>query len=201
MYLTIISPICYPYYMKQSCILKELATIHSGYSLRNPFEEFSYPNVEWVQPSHVTAQNFFHLPRITVKLAKNITVLQTGDVLLTSRVNFKAALISEETSVPTLASVGIWIIRPNKKYLHPGFLTLWLNSGEGQKALQGLGSEFTTIKFIRKEDLEGLNIPVPPMDKQEKLANLYTCYIKQKILLEKRLDLQQQLLNSLAAKL
>ena len=187
--------------MQQNCLLKELATIHSGYSLRNPFEEFILPNVEWIQPSHVTAQNFINLPRITVKLAKNITVLQAGDVLLTSRVNFKAALISEPTSMPTLASVGIWIIRPDQSRLHPGFLTFWLNSTQGQKALQGLGNEFTTIKFIRKDDLEGLSIPLPSMAKQEQLANLYTCYVKQKQLQEKRLNLQQQLLNTLATQL
>ena len=187
--------------MQQNCLLKELATIHSGYSLRNPFEEFSCPNVEWIRPSHVTAQNFFHLPRITVKLAKNITVLQAGDVLLTSRVNFKAALISAPTTIPTLASVGIWIIRPDQSRVRPGFLTFWLNSTQGQKSLQGLGNEFTTIKFIRKDDLEGLSVPLPAIAKQEQLANLYTCYVKQKQLQEKRLNLQQQLLNTLATQL
>ena len=185
--------------MKHSRLLKDLATIHSGYSLRNPFEESLYPNVQWIQPSHVTAQNFSHLPRITVKLAKNITILQAGDVLLTSRVNFRAALISEPPSMPMLASVGIWIIRPNQSYLHPGFLTFWLNSLQGQKALQGLVNEFTTIKSIRKEDLESLSVPCLPQDKQARFANLYTCYIRQKNLLEKRLTLQQQLLNTLAA--
>ena len=188
-------------YMKRNRPLKEVATIHSGYSLRNPPEKYACPNVQWIQPSHVASQNFNHLPRIAVKLAKNITVLQVGDVLLTSRVNFKAAVLSNPTTLPTLASVGIWVIRPDTKRLHPGFLTFWLNSTDGQKALQGLGSEFTTINFIRKDDLEGLTIPLPPLPKQEQLANLYTCYIKQKNLQEKRSDLQQQLFNTLATQL
>lgn len=187
--------------MKQNGLLKDFATIHSGYSLRNPTEKSVCPNVQWIQPNHVVSQNFNHLPRIAVKLAKNITVLQVGDVLLTSRVNFKAAVFSNPTSLPTLASVGIWVIRPEIKWLHPGFLTFWLNSTDGQKALQGLGSEFTTINFIRKDDLEGLSIPLPSMPKQEQLADLYACYIKQKNLQEKRSNLQQQLFNTLATQL
>ena len=69
--------------------LNELASIHSGYSLRNPYAEFQRPNVGWITPSHIIAQNFNQLPEIEVKLVKNITVLKPGDVLLTNRVQFK----------------------------------------------------------------------------------------------------------------
>ena len=184
--------------MKEGKQLKNLATIHSGYSLRGPAIKTITPNVVWVQPSNIMSQDFNNLQHISVKLAKNITVLQSGDVLLTNRVNFKAAL-APVNNIATLASIGIFIIRPNKNYLNSGFLTFWLNSLEGQRALQGLSNEFTTIKSIRKEDLENLNIPLPSLEEQEKLANLYSCYIKQKYLQTQRLNLQEKLLNAISA--
>ena len=187
--------------MKQICQLSELADIHSGYSLRNPLENNISPNVLWVQPNNVIAQDFSNLPPITVKLAKNITVLQEGDVLLTNRSNFKAACFKSQGTMPALASAAIWIIRPYRQCLTPVFLTFWFNSAQGQKALNNLGSEFTTLKFIRKEDIETLFIPVPSLEKQEQLAALYTCYIKQKQLQDKKFNLQQQLLNALSAQI
>lgn len=183
--------------MKEEKQLKNLATIHSGYSLRGPVIETVNPNVVWLQPNNIISQDFSNLAHISVKLVKNITVLQPGDVLLTNRVNFKAAL-APVNNIPTLASIGIFIIRPCSNYLHSGFLTFWLNSSEGQRALQGLSNEFTTIKSIRKEDLENLIIPLPSLSEQEKLANLYSCYIKQKQLQIQRLSLQEKLLNAIS---
>lgn len=186
--------------MKEGKLLKNLATIHSGYSLRGPAIESINPNVAWLQPSNIIAHDFSNVPYISVKLVKNITVLQPGDVLLTNRVNFKAAL-APVNNMATLASIGIFIIRPYSNYLHSGFLTFWLNSSEGQRALQGLSNEFTTIKSIRKEDLENLIIPLPSLFEQEKLANLYSCHIKQKQLQIQRLNLQEKLLNAISTKI
>lgn len=179
--------------------LNELASIHSGYSLRNPYAEFQRPNVGWITPSHIIAQNFNQLPGIEVKLVKNITVLKPGDVLLTNRVQFKAALFTAEDTRPTLASAAAWIIRPNPQLVDSSFLACWLNSAQGQKALHGLGNDFTTNKFIRKEDLGNLRIPLPSLQEQHQIGSLYACLTKQKNLLEQRFSLQQKLLNALVA--
>lgn len=187
--------------MTREIPLHQLAHIKSGYSLRNPLENTVSPNVLWVQPNNVISKDFSNLPPITVKLAKNITLLQEGDVLLTNRSNFKAACFKNQGSMPALASAAVWIIRPYRQYLNPAFLTFWFNSEQGQKALYSLVSEFTTLKFIRKEDIQTLYIPVPPLAKQEQFAALYTCYIKQKYLQDKKFNLQQKLLNALSAQI
>lgn len=175
--------------------LAEISSIHNGYSLRSPKAEYVNPNIIWILPEHISAQQFPLSPKIEVKLAKNITKLQEGDVLLTNRGYFKAAIFTG-ASYPALASSGVWIIRPKQEYLNPAFLTCWLNSSYGQKALQGVWSSFTTIKFIRKEDIEKLEIPLPGLEKQKILGSIYNCLVKQRILQEYNLNLKQQLLES-----
>ena len=157
--------------------------------------------ISWVLPKHILMQNFTQLLGIDVKLAKNMTLLQKGDILLTNRVQFKAALFTHPDKRPALASAGAWIIRVEQKNLLPGFLVFWLNSPRGQKAIREIRNDFATLKFICKEDILHLSIPLPPVEQQRQLGNLYNCYIKQKNLCEKRIALQQDLLAAIAARL
>ncbi len=182
-------------------LLSRVASIHSGYSLRNSVQAYNTaPNVAWIQPMHVVEQNLPAEPAIYVKLARNITVLKEGDVLLTNRVHFKAATFHQKNDVDVLAAIGIWIIRPTSEAIDSTFLTFWLNSAQGQQALKGISSKFTTLQSIRKEDLGNLSIPDVPMSQQKQLANLYSCYIKQNTLQQQRFDLQLQLLDALMAR-
>lgn len=180
--------------------LSQIASIHSGYSLRNSVQAYNTaPNVAWIQPTHILEQNLPTQPALYVKLAKNITVLKEEDVLLTNRVHFQAATFQPKSNVDTLASVGIWIIRPNSADINPTFLTFWLNSAQGQQALNGIASKFSTLHSIRKEDLENLLLPDLPLSQQKQLANLYSCYIKHNTLQKQRFNLQLQLLDALMA--
>ena len=163
--------------------------------------------VNFVQPHNVISYDFDCLQEIRVKLAKNITVLQPGDVLLTARMNFKAAVFMQQDSKEqkkekkqpkTLASAAIWIIRPGGSKILPGFMAFWLNSLNGQKALKTLCNEFSTIKSIRKDDLERLSVPLIPQKLQQQIGDAYLCCLKQQSLLKKRFALQHKLLETIA---
>ena len=120
-------------------------------------------------------------------------------MLLTNRVHFKATIFHAESNIDTLASAGIWIIRPTAFHIDSTFLAFWLNSAQGQQALKGVVSKFATLHSIRKEDLANLALPDVPLTQQKKLANLYGCYIKQNALQQQRFKLQLQLLDALMA--
>lgn len=180
--------------------LSQIASIHSGYSLRNPMQAYkTAPNVALVQPAHILAQNLPMRPTLYVKLAKNITILKEGDVLLTNRVHFKATTFHVHSDIDILASAGIWIIRPTVSYIDSTFLAFWLNSAQGQKALKGVVSKFATLHSIRKEDLANLSLPDVSLTQQKELSNLYECCIKQNALQQQRFKLQLQLLDALMA--
>lgn len=181
-------------------LLSQVTSIHSGYSLRNTIPPHNKtPNVALVQPAHILAQNLPTHPTLYVKLAKNITILKEGDVLLTNRVHFKATIFHAESNIDTLASAGIWVLRPIVSYLDSTFLAFWLNSAQGQQALKGVVSKFATLHSIRKEDLANLSLPDVSLTQQKELSNLYECCIKQNALQQQRFKLQLQLLDALMA--
>lgn len=200
---------------RKSIPLAELAEIHSGYSLRNPTSTrqesctgrtgIPAEKTRMIQPQNIISCSFENLHEISVRLAKNMTVLQPDDVLLTGRMNFKAAIFSSrnyatdgQEQIKTLASAAIWIIRPKKDILNPGFLAFWLNSAYGQKILHSISSGFTTIKSIRKEDLENLSLSLPALHRQQMIGNMYMCHLRLKALRERQIFLQQQLIEAAA---
>lgn len=108
-------------------------------------------------------------------------ILQEGDVLITSRgTTIKIAVFNEQPGKVCVPSANINVIRTNK-LLKGAYLKLFLESSVGMKMLKGL-QRGTTIVNINYKDIELLEVPVPPMAKQEKIINDYneglSLYIK-----------------------
>lgn len=178
--------------------LSSIAKVYSGYSVRTKNEQNSLPNINMVLPSNVFQQNFNKLNKVSVKLAKNTNILKNQDVLLSNRVHFKAALFKDTPKENALAAASLWVIRLKENApILPEFLTFWLNSEHGQKALQQRINAFDTLKTIKKEAVEDLMLPTPPLERQKKISELYFCFMKQKELLNKKMELNLQLLNAL----
>lgn len=108
-------------------------------------------------------------------------ILQEGDVLITSRgTTIKIAVYKEQPGRVCVPSANINVIRTNK-LLKGAYLKLFLESSVGMKMLKGL-QRGSTIVNINYKDIELLEVPVPPMEKQEKIINDYneglSLYIK-----------------------
>ena len=107
--------------------------------------------------------------------------MQEGDVLITSRgTTIKIAVYKEQPGRVCVPSANINVIRTNK-LLKGAYLKLFLESSVGMKMLKGL-QRGSTIVNINYKDIELLEVPVPPMEKQEKIINDYneglSLYIK-----------------------
>ncbi len=182
--------------------LSSIAKVYSGYSVRSKNEQEGLPNANMVLPSNVFQQNFKELSKVSVKLARNTNLLRDQDVLLSNRVHFKAALFKDTPKEKALASAALWVIRLDQDApILPEFLTFWLNSEHGQKALQQRINAFDTLKTIKKEAVEELLVPALPLQKQKKIAELYFCLMKQKELLNKKMELNSQLLDAVVAQI
>ncbi len=99
-------------------------------------------------------------------------ILQEGDVLITSRgTTIKIAVFNEQPGKICVPSANINVIRTNR-LLKGAYLKLFLESSVGMKMLKGL-QRGATIVNINYKDIELLEVPVPPMDKQVKMINDY----------------------------
>lgn len=92
-------------------------------------------------------------------------ILQHGDVLFVNRGKFEAAVF--ESDAPSVATNAFFVLRPNDQ-IKSGYLSAFLNSYPAQQYFRRKQKQ-TTAKFISKEDILELEIPLPPLRKQEEL--------------------------------
>jgi restriction endonuclease S subunit len=112
--------------------------------------------------------------------------LQPGDVALTSRGKFKAAVY--ESDIEALASSSIYIIRLNNSQVLPKYLAIYLNS----KIAQGDLTKLTTggsIQSLLKLHVEYLEIPIPPQSIQQQIVSLYENITQQQKFLQRKMEL------------
>ncbi len=91
-------------------------------------------------------------------------VLPANSVLLSSRAPIGLVAIN---SKPMATNQGFKSFVPNRKRVDPQFLYFWLKSKT--EYLQGLGNG-ATFKELSKAVIERIEIPLPPLDEQRRIA-------------------------------
>lgn len=94
-------------------------------------------------------------------------ILQRGDVLFVSRGKFEAAVFESDT--PSVATNAFFVLRPNDQ-IKSGFLSAFLNSHQAQQHFRRK-QKLTTAKFVAKEDVLELELPLVPLERQEDLIH------------------------------
>lgn len=140
--------------------------------------------------------------RFTLASAQKISILnpgkflvRSGDILLSSRGKFVAVVASEEENGCIASSLFLRIAINNSSKILPEYLCGYLNSSEGQKSLCSIAGTSTT-HAITKNDLENVQIPIPPIEKQKILGQLYVELNNTKRIIAKKIDLTNKLINS-----
>lgn len=118
--------------------------------------------------------------RITEKARKLInkrSKLQINDILFSAVGTVgKIALVEVEPNNFDV-NESTFVLKPNEKNIVPKYLVYYLRSdfiqNEVRKSLKG-----STLAGIRKNKLENLVIPIPSIDKQEKIVKILDKYTK-----------------------
>ncbi len=147
--------------------LSELAEIMSGYTFRGAVIDAGH-GVRVIQAKDVSTENidFKALPFVNDDIPAN-KYLQDGDVLLTSRGSFRAAVYRSD--VPSVASSSLFVLRSKTDKCLPEYLSIFLNSERSQSYLNQ-SARGATIKSVRIPDLGVLDISVLSINKQKQLA-------------------------------
>lgn len=95
--------------------------------------------------------------------------LKPGDVVLTLKSPFKAALITEAEK-GSIASQNMVTMTPNSDILFPELFVEYLNGDQGQKQIANIASG-SIILSIPVSALKTLKIPVPPREVQVKIRD------------------------------
>ena len=101
-------------------------------------------------------------------------ILEGGDVVVLARGSaIRAGLVTKETaSLGVIASANFIILRPNHSEVQGEVITAYLNSEVGREHLFTL-SKGSVIQHIPASNLKSMEIPVPSLDVQDKICEIF----------------------------
>lgn len=114
--------------------------------------------------------------QVSIVAARNTDryILQEGDVVVLARGSaIRAGFVTKEVAArKVIASANFIIIRPNKEIIQGEVIAAYLNSTLGRQQLQGL-SKGAAIQHIPMSSLRELQIPVPTIEIQKTIADIF----------------------------
>ena len=98
-------------------------------------------------------------------------LLEAGDLLFQSRGSrHPVAMIKAGTR--GIAAPGLHVIRPYAAHVLPQYLAWWLNHPTSQLRIREDLARGSYVPFVSKRDLEGLQVPVPSLQTQQRIVEV-----------------------------
>jgi hypothetical protein len=124
--------------------------------------DIDYENLDFVNENERNIMNY---------------LLKSGDVLLPARGTAIRTAVFTEQNFPCIASSNVIAIRPKETLLNSTYLKIFLDSPLGNKLISSM-QQGVTVLSISYRDLLGLEVPVPEISEQERIADLYNKELK-----------------------
>ena len=168
--------------------VKEIADIHIGTTFRSKVVLANRGSMKVIQMRDLGES---HSNRINTKDAVYIEgaddlrecyELEVGDILFCSRgLTTTARLLSKKVGATIVAS-PIFIIRVKSESVIPRYLVWWINQPSSQAYFRS-HSDGTLVKMVSKKTIADLEIALPSLEKQERIADFYDLMLKEQRLL------------------
>ncbi len=141
-----------------------------------------------------TAVNVANMVRITPEPRSSVSSLQPGDVVFLAKGANNFAVAISDMPAPTLAASYFFILRPKPMVLS-GYLAWFLNHESTRALLSRLATTGAHMPIIRRDVLESIEIPLPPITAQKTIAALDSLRLQEQTLLADLARKQQELVS------
>ncbi len=121
------------------------------------------------------------------------------DILFQARGSKHFAYRIEKELSNTLSAYTFYVLRLKSDVIRPGFLAWWLNQSAAQMYLQARAGT-SNVSFISVKTLGRLEIPIVPLETQEKTEHLVALREKEEKLLCRLSELRSILINAICRK-
>jgi hypothetical protein len=151
--------------------LSELADIKLGYSFREAInsEENGDINVVTAKNINENAIELNSVTKIQNRQFKFEHFLQSGDIVINTRLNFKAGIYSCKSNNKTIVSSPLMVIKiKDKNTILQEYLNIHLNSSVIQRQLN-IAAETGLVPFIGLSQIKNLNVVIPSIERQKKV--------------------------------
>ncbi len=183
--------------------LNKISNINSGYTFRKTIEKDDNGDIYLLQARNIILNedisNVDDFLKINSTSIRNPYFLEYNDIVVVSKgfgmSSFRSAIfVSNEKNV--IAPSSVLIIRISDITVLPKYVSLYLNSLDGQKAISKIvtGSHIQNILVRNLLDLE---IPIPSVNEQKLIIDLSENLQRQEKLLNKKLNIQKNILDSI----
>ena len=166
--------------------LKDIATISSGVTFRSRVEISNNGGVRVIQMKDLGDDNFVHLNEIIhvdLSTPKPNQLARLGDIIFRSRGQTNTAALLQEKVENTIVAAPLFRVRPDVKKVMPEFLLWWINQPSSQSYLASR-SIGTVVKMVSKQGLEDLEVNLPSLEQQRKIADFFSLSMREQQLLE-----------------
>ncbi|MFN8263783.1 MAG: restriction endonuclease subunit S [Chitinophagales bacterium] len=178
--------------------LENIASIQTGLFAKTVAEG----DIVYLQSRHFDEEGklrFALHPDLNLDSVANRHLLRPGDILFAAKGTRNFAAVYESHNPPCVASTSFFVIRLKANTILPKYLVWFLNHPDTQKILkaQAIG---TSIVSISKVVLGTLEIPIPPIEKQEAVVKIASLKILEQRIKKQLADLQEQYFQYLLIK-
>ena len=153
-------------------LLKNVAEVFRGKAVRGKDPD---GNIGVVNISNIEAFDIDYdgLDKISLDDRKIATyILEDGDILLPARGTAIRTAVFHKQPYTCIASSNLIVIRPNSELLDSTYLKIFIDSPIGKKLVTGTQQGLSTMNISYK-DLGDIEIPLPPLEKQQRIAKTY----------------------------
>lgn len=152
--------------------LGEIAEVFRGKNVSRKTENGSVGvvNISNIKDYEIDYDNLEYIEEPERKLVSYI--LKEGDVLVTARGTATRVAVFHKQLFPCIASSNINVIRPRNDLLDSTYLKVFLDSPLGLRLLQS-AQQGAAILNLSYKDMQNLEIPLPEISKQRKIAEEY----------------------------
>jgi len=183
--------------------LKEVSQIVSGYTFRGSINNDPKGDVFVLQAKNIVPNrdisNTDDFAKISGGALRNPYFLEYNDILLVSRGSglgsFRTTVF--DSKVPNvMPSSSVYVLKIKEVTVLPKYISLYLNSEAGQKALFQIATGGSYIQSLLVKNLMDFKIPIPPIHIQKSIIALHENMQAQEKIQERKSELKKTIINA-----
>lgn len=180
--------------------LKKIAKIQSGYITRGKIEPHEQGSHLLLQARDVDAERLAYqtdgFVRLNPNLSRNDWLLEPQDILFNARGTRNYSILIHEIPEYTLAAASFFIIRVTNHAVRPDYLFWYLNQPPVAYYLEQHSGRGVHMPVVRRSALESIQIQIPPLAVQEKIAALNDLLGNEISMLEKLAEKRRKMITA-----
>lgn len=185
--------------------LRKIAKIQSGYISRGKIEPHDDGSHLLIQARDVDADRLSYrtdkIIRFSPDLSHKDWVLKQDDLLFMARGARNYSILLKKIPDQVLAAACFFIIRLSSKEVLPDYLFWYLNQAPVDRYVRRHSGRGVHMPVVRRSVLENLDIPLPNMEIQKKVAELEALRKEQEDLTNQLIEKRKQLITASCMKL